>query len=288
MEFSESLFKIYKEFDESISKKVQGKIYHYTSPEGFESILRNKNLHFTDRRFLNDKNESGYIRKFFYENANYFTTKMNCTIEDYEWAFEQSFYAYNHGTVGFFLCSFSLDKDNLSLWNYYTKGDKIAGYNIGFNIAELIKEKYDDYYMHGKVIYSDKKKLEIVDRTIDILLSSVDDKKNILKGDLFLIIHKLVFISAFFKEKCFKVENEYRFIIIKGITEQEDNRILFKVRNGIFIPYIEYSFTNKAIADIFVSPTIDKLMAESSLETLMNVYNIPGKNIYFSNVPVRY
>ena len=44
-------------FDESINKKI---VYHYTSPKAFLSILENKQVWFTDVRYMNDKSEGKF------------------------------------------------------------------------------------------------------------------------------------------------------------------------------------------------------------------------------------
>lgn len=51
-------------FDESVNKKI---VYHYTSPKAFLSILENKQVWFTDVRYMNDKSEGKFIVKLLVE-----------------------------------------------------------------------------------------------------------------------------------------------------------------------------------------------------------------------------
>lgn len=119
----------------------QDYIYHYTSTSGLKGILENGTLWFTNIRYMNDKSEVlAGLQKFIdissetmsEENKHNFMKTLfgeNASIQDW-WDSLQD---------NIFVCCFSLSKDELALWNYYTKDNANQGYNIGFNYKKLIK-----------------------------------------------------------------------------------------------------------------------------------------------------
>lgn len=115
-------------------------IYHYTSAGGFQGILENGTLRFTNIRYMNDKSEvlAGLqrfcdiaLRDMAEENRRNFTKFVLKADSIEEW--------WNNMQEYIFACCFSLSNDELSLWNYYTKDAANQGYSIGFEYKKLIE-----------------------------------------------------------------------------------------------------------------------------------------------------
>lgn len=125
---------------------------HYTSPEALIKILENKSLRFTDYRFLNDKTEGTYIydvinsldlsvydEGFIKAIENLKKRRFTASEIASEWLSHIS----NEDTYKidtpyfYFICSFSTDCNNLSMWNYYTKTVSGVGYNIVLYTKDL-------------------------------------------------------------------------------------------------------------------------------------------------------
>lgn len=115
-------------------------IYHYTSAGGFQGILENGTLRFTNIRYMNDKSEvlAGLqrvcdiaLRDKSEEYRRNFTKFMLKADSIEEWLDKMQEYI--------FACCFSLSNDELSLWNYSTKDAANQGYNIGFKYKKLIE-----------------------------------------------------------------------------------------------------------------------------------------------------
>lgn len=110
-----------------LSKKNKS-IYHYTSVDGLKNILFNRSLYFTNVKYLNDKDE---ILAGLESFGKIFNMPKN-EIKKYKLEILNS-------ADQIFVCCFSLDKDSLPMWNYYTKENSHQGYNIEFNQIKLIE-----------------------------------------------------------------------------------------------------------------------------------------------------
>ena len=279
-------------------------IYHYTSPSGFEGIIKNGKLRFTDRNFLNDKSEGRYILELCIENAG--------EIIDFDNEFRNVFIngcKKQLGVLqraGFFVyqCSFSVEPDNLSLWNYYTKGDSIKGYNLMFDSNNIcnqlhMKSNQEDgstpkAYL-GKVIYDVNKQKCVISKIVRKFYDFYNNYKNpnYLKFIIEVMIDRLMFVGCYFKKDCFKIENEYRIVYHQYVNEEGKFEAIkdkpsFYEKNGFFIPCLDVSFEPKALLGITISPTLDFSTTQYSLLRIIGNYNLTAENIVQSNIPVRY
>ena len=158
-----------------------GTIYHYTSPIGFNGIITNHTLRFTDRNYLNDYSEGRYVLDL-------------CLHSRFETILPEEYRAFYKDTCKklydnlsikkrhVYQCSFSLDSDNLSLWNYYTKDEGIKGYSIGFKTNELGKKVITNKGLStgGRVKIFGSKVIYSVNLQKKIVKSIVKDFSNII------------------------------------------------------------------------------------------------------------
>lgn len=283
-------------------------IFHYTSPAGFRGIIENHTLRFTDRYFLNDYSEGIYVMDLCIEN-------IPSLVPDHE-AFSQellkkckerkekpqtdNFYVYQ--------CSFSTDKDSLCLWNYYTKGDNIQGYNLCFNSKELcaklkLKSDMEDGRLppiySGKVVYDKKEQLDIVKDIVNrfFKLSADDNNHQHYQFTIGLLIDKLMMAGVFFKKNCFAIEKEYRLAFnlhrdssLGKFTAIKEEQKYYE-KNGILIPYVDIEFEPNALVQIGISPTLDLSTTTNSIyrATIKDFPQIEkNKTVKESCIPVRY
>lgn len=107
-------------------------IYHYTHVEGLKNILKNENLWFTHIHYLNDREEVNV-------GANHYI-QCNKEILEAEREINPNIPSFSVDTSNLhtYVCCFSLEKDALPMWNYYTKDASNKGYNIGFDYRKLM------------------------------------------------------------------------------------------------------------------------------------------------------
>ncbi len=129
--------KLYNSFQYEEIEKLHGNIYHYTSPEGLKGIFDTSSLFASDMYFLNDSSEGMYVISLIEENIDRLCKSEN-ELKRYV---EKELRLIKSGKwqeqIHNYIISFSQNGDSLEMWNYYTKGNSIQGYNIGFDIDKL-------------------------------------------------------------------------------------------------------------------------------------------------------
>ena len=283
-----------KEFQKFCKTDVST-VYHYTSPEGFNGILKTKMLRFTDINFLNDEVEGVYFLKTVLEYMNKCKTNYNkdflsvlndTLINVLNSKFESTLGGYALVSMHNYVASFSLKKNSLNMWNYYTKTPNGIGYNIAFNRNSLIKHLEQYNVLEGIVIYGKNNILKFLKKIIDAFH---DEYCKYSKGDKITagyfticeLVCLLIKYRLFFKHLAFKDEKEFRIVID---TETPPEII---VNNGVLVPYIPIEIFPKSIRSVIISPSqkseVIKLGAEVSLKSY-GYRNIPCK---ISNIPLR-
>lgn len=297
-------------------------IFHYTSCDGLLGILQKDGpvLWFSQYDSLNDTTEGvhvisiyqcvcdtlfneGQIDRPFYQ-AIYNLEPMTTDVFTYsegpsntdeqqeeitDWCKRQEAQKY--------ICCFSKNRDSLPMWNYYTKGDKYEGYNIGFCLWRTKQHDVQDYYGKGykldffTVIYEDQEKKRIIQDTIKGLYSFYKDgsKKDALPRIQNILSYFLRDLSLKFKQECFQHEQE-----VRGILTVPKGSTLFKVKYrskaGYIIPYIEFAFPSEIISGITVGPLLHDKAAITNIRQFAkdHCYLLNDDDIQASKIPIRY
>lgn len=298
-DYIHELISIYNNMDIFIPSCKELFIYHYTSSQGLQGIIENECLRFSDRNFLNDSSEGTYVLDLLCNNLDFIcenrTELKNCLYikcqQKKDNLINERFHTYQ--------CSFSTDKENLALWNYYTKGDNIKGYNIEFDINKLIKSLTPtgdrDTVLkptYGKVLYYESKQIRILKQITDAFSDIYEKYPTAISDITDAILDKMILYGKFFKMKCFAIENEYRIVFDTmlmcdmekaGIPDKEH----FREIHGYYIPYIKKNISLETIKSVSMSPTLDDKLTKASLTRLF--FNRGVKiDIQKSSIPVRY
>lgn len=295
--------------------------FHYTSPEGLKSILKNRSIYFTDCQFLNDSQErlsiNMELNKFWTYNSDNYDEKFvrilkNVQITEYEddgfiYSEKHLPYGMKGEKVRYYVLSCSLHPDCLNLWKYYSKNNDYNGYCIGLaNYAlsdEWIDRENDIAVINGGVIYDTETKQMKIREAVDELYSywckyKVSEQYNEkIKNDF---QSWLELSSLFFKQIHFQDEYEYRFVAITPISNLKNLFELgiydFRLVNGVLTPFLNMPFNNWnkdecwVVNSIKIGPTNNKQQKELGLKLYMNSleYTFPDCSISHSNIPLRY
>lgn len=288
-------------------------IYHYTSPDGLRGIITNQTLRFTDRYFLNDYSEVTYVLDLCENNINKISPDNEKFKEELKKQLKKTRDDLDTNQFRAFQCSFSIDNDNLCLWNYYTKGNNINGYNLcfdaknlceKFNLEPVLESGNVPRPLVGRVIYNEDEQIskvkEVVNEFWQVLTKYFDnmDKTEVNEGieeTIESIVEKLLVLGTFFKKKCFEIENEYRVCFYLFEEKNGDFGAInmekgYFEKNGLLIPYVDIKFKNEALKGIKISPTLNLNDARRSLLriTRKNFQYISTDSITVSQIPVRY
>ena len=272
-------------------------LYHYTSPLGVLGILDSQKIWMSDSDYLNDSSESYYFYEVYHEadrkereSRKEENFKLNAGVLPY---FHSSQYSRKRITSERmpekrYVVSLSLDKDNLGLWNYYTKTPGNVGYNIGFEnriLDSAFLKEYD--IVQGKVIYDHETQIMYLQELIDDYWDLYQKLRHTYQRRyLFQKLERnIVLYSVFMKDSAFKYENEYRYAII-AVGDTKLSR-LFREVNGAFVPYVTAPIDITAIREVGISPTHRMGYVARSLEELLLENDITAE-VYTSNIPLRY
>lgn len=297
-------------------------VYHYTSADAFCSIVESQKLRFTNKKYLNDAAEETYALDLCIMYAENICNRYPwCTDEfrnECEW--------YKQNLTEFpvwesYQCSFSIDPDSLCLWNYYTHGDSIKGYNIEFDSQKLCDEINNTYQRKNfvsanKVIYDTKRQIEMIRLIANLYFDMYyqnriyfehinEERERCLSATIERLVKSLWFMGQFFKRECFKVESEYRIIfyhedviVIKETSElkgkginKPDLNVHYFTRNGVAVPYIDIAFSPNTLKSVTLSPTLDSQIAKAGAYSILREKNYPSVSmgdIKTSKIPVRF
>lgn len=227
-------------------------VYHYTSIGGVEGVLKGT-LRFTDIRYMNDREE--VIAGLLEFRKSYMRSESDEFIRLREREIQKNM------NLRTFVCCFSLDRDSLAMWNYYTKDINNKGYNIGFDYKDLIigimkknSELDGCKLMFGKLDYINKEETyaqltekQLRNNLIAGLeglvkacnsLAGKETSEPLPREDLSELVvwkycgesnrfNKVIGSDAayFMKRPCFSIESEFRIVI------QIPDDVLEKIKN---------------------------------------------------------
>lgn len=292
-------------------------LYHYTSPQGLKSILENGGnpvLWFSRVDCLNDITEGKEIIKLYKFVCDKLLNSNEITQEFYNIVYDLKprdkvisiskevnnkydilkNFSMEEGED--YICCFSKEKDSLSMWNYYVKGYKYEGYNLGFNFFNLKTVLPQVKKMQLlKVIYDNIEKENIIAQFLREIykISNLKDASHKLVFTL-EIIQFLTDLKYAFKNKAFEHEKEVRIKVSFSKSIASDN-VKFRIKNGLLIPYLELEIYKKCLRKIIIGPMIEKEIAKDTLIYFLEKNNYYIKNnenngieIVTSEIPIRY
>ena len=261
---------------------MKNELCYYCNLSTFKSIIQNQTFWLSDLHYMNDSAEESWfldalsdvMRKFrdgLSDEAKEYLDK-NKYMDDY---FTNIKNCYQFLT---YICCFTDGKnDDLSQWRGYASDG--TGLCIGFkkNKIQSLKKLHQD-----KINYSDKAKImkELEDKIAPIIEQFDNNKINLDAeeldvGFIFKLLDAAYQDKAFYKNKSFESEKEYRICFFDTIHEyfiDKENEMLmdkmqkkytfqnettlsevrFREGRGAFIPYREMKFTKEFFMQFFL------------------------------------
>lgn len=261
-------------------------LYHYTDLNAVHSILDTHKIRMTDIRFLNDKTE--YLQglkilqqaslQAFSEDSMYEYDKefINIIQKWFKGAF-QELLNFENASEMFYVASFSRSSDTLSQWRSY------GMFAIEFDYSKL-KQLVSSLKFESWA--SDKKFLKIefiqchyvctkegaIERAIELLHSNLLTGLSLfwqvnvpLDANLHLyddLIEMISMLATTFKHPSFIEEQEERLVISEEIVS---DKIRFRVKNNILIPFYDFDISPEVISGVKIGPIENQIITEQSL-----------------------
>ncbi len=247
-------------------KPIYGLVYHYTSPEGFQSIIEHQALRFSRIDCLNDYKENEIVKELY----------QLCLKELYEEGMiDRDHYdqylkvVIKHGSglkrdkmiSGWtpntpYVCCFSLKSDSLQMWQYYSKSGNYEGYNIGIGLCHILD--HIPIMWAGKVFYQLNEQKKIIKQTI--LHIYENDTKDLFEHkdkrySVNLISSEIAYLGCFIKSNCFAGEEEVRVIVeIPDDPKERSKDFELGFTGMLKMPTIEYRMAHAMMIPYFDLP----------------------------------
>lgn len=311
-EFDELLFTLGFN-NEYMPEEYFGELFHYTSPAGFLSILSGDSSNTTiwASRYdcLNDASEGNVAYSVYQEVCEELIEQKAITPEIFSILTtakpaknvtirvkEAISIEVKELVCNRYICSFSKNKDSLAMWNYYSKGNKYEGFNIGFSshavdesLWNYLEEKEADFHIYP-IIYKKSEQKKLVFDFLNAILSH----KSILEKDMKIVLNnvaeQLTLWELIFKEECFQHEEEVRIIV--DVAKRDTNiAIKYRINAGFIIPYIELKLHKHSVLDVSFGPLqYSDHQKNHQLTVMKEMLNQCGyhTNVVCSEIPVRY
>lgn len=217
-------------------------LFHYTSPQGFTSILFGDSEKVTlwASRYdcLNDASEGKAVEEVYQEVCLEMKDKRE--ISEYLYQLFSGVkpaptillnhnigdcYKITRPECDRYICSFSKNKDSLVMWNYYSKGNKYEGFNIGFypySISESLECFLDDkeavFHVYP-VIYNRQEQKEKIKKLLLLLKEHYSEDQEMFIR--YVISNMLTDWRLVFKHEFFQHEEEVRIIVDMAKREEK-------------------------------------------------------------------
>jgi hypothetical protein len=239
---------------EQDASTITAPLYHYTDGRGLKGILESGRVWFTDYRHLNDPSELTHGVDMAHDVARLLSAGADGRVRLFLEHFADLFRHDNfHGTLEFFIASFSRVRDDLGQWRAYA--DNGRGFAIGFapglfRIGEPIPDRLPEFV--GPVRYkSDEvcaRHAAALEQAVAIFLETVNANANLVQDktigfpfmDRFvreIIAQPLIWHCLTSKHPAYGHEQEVR-LLIMGVPGRLSPHVTTRLRGSEIVPYI--------------------------------------------------
>lgn len=245
-------------------KRPEVTLYHYASPEAFESIIRNRAIWFTNAAYMNDQGELSYPVALAREIIrHYFERATDTGLRRFLFLVARSLESHEV-FKSWYVASFSTEGDLLSQWRAYCPR---GGYSIGMSSGTLFDKMPERIKARiGPVVYDRDQQTARIKAVVEAQIKNWQTKRKehekLSQDDYDRAVSNaigfpLTYEFVFFKSSAFAEEREWRMV-----QYLEGGEVLsFRERQGLLTPYIARSLAAGSdllpIERIYVSPLVE-------------------------------
>lgn len=245
--------------------EYENDLFHYTSPTGFSSImfgdLEQVTLWASRYDCLNDASEGTVVEEVYQEVCKELRDRDDITEYLYQLFIKVKtartiLLSYSKDEMikitrpecDRYVCSFSKNKDSLAMWNYYSKGNKYEGFNIGVypngikeSLKQLLGDKEAEFHIYP-VIYSRSEQKRLIEKMLIKLRDNYDEEHE--SSIRYIISNRLSEWRLVFKHEFFQHEEEVR-IVVDVAKREKRIPVNHRMNAGYLVPYIELKLEKK-------------------------------------------
>lgn len=286
---------------------VTAPLYHYTNAEGLQGIIKNQNVWFTSFTHLNDPTELEYGMSIASEllseigKGSEGIIKMFCEIVNSKFTLQDI-----SDVFGFFVASFSRDRDDLGQWRAY--GDNGRGFSLGLAPHLFAVEDKDGWQPHETifvmpVVYGKEGARQhhrpVIERAVQIVRETVDRAADLMRDRAvslpFLLemaprlAVQMIPNSLSVKHEAYQHEREVR-LFIPGEHRNLTTHVSTRSRGGDIVPFIKSPMPIQAsgsIVEIVIGPAAADSAEDGVCSLLKPFHNAPDSIVHRSAIPYR-
>ena len=268
-------------------------LFHYTSLETFDKILRSGSLRLYSERTMNDISEGTWIEPGIHASLD--RHKIDKHTQDLLWAG----YRMTKAETFRYLFSLSEDGDSLNQWILYA--DNAKGVSIGFNFASCkIKEASPGQFVHkyhsfglSSVVYDRKMQTDMIDTLIfnlQLATRAGDIQTTNVLSEIVPAFNKM---AIMFKSDGFTGEREWRIIDnpspMRGLVKSE---LKYDIRTNNIREYTELPLSDLFehgkgdVVQLTIGPD-SSAQTETLKEYLADEHKLTNLKIVKSPIPFR-
>ncbi len=292
------------------------KLYHYTTAEGAQGIIENRQFIATKSDFLNDKLEFLYSLEVLNTLIDTYIVNKELGQRLYQIIRKemeelaivtpscQTVCVPEHMEKSFYVVSFSKLDNSALLWAEFTD---FRGYCLGFDYDKLVKGFSGRSFLHGTVIYNQETQITcLLDALISCVRRAVNDGFKELDsifeegaqvsdealleigGDMAMVCSVY---AMFFKSEFFKGEEEYRFVFSPLRTDR-GGQARYRILKQVFLPYIMVEFESFETPIPLISVTVgaknNSDIAVRGVRSFLMGQGLEDIPVTLSDIPLRY
>ena len=233
-------------------------LYHYTNAAGLLGILERRCLFASDVWFLNDASEVRFAQTRMLEQVR----KWADFGADQPWV--EELLDVSEAKPGWlddvFVASFCEEPDLLSQWRGYAAG----GFAVGF--AAEVLAALDSAPGAARLVQVDygaesgRRRLRaLFEQLVACGPYSQEERERLARK---VLLPEMACV----KEPSFSEEKEWRLLVV----EERPERILFRVRATVVVPYVEVALPEPSpVCEIVIGPSVDQQMRRRGMEQLL-------------------
>jgi hypothetical protein len=255
-------------FAEHLEKSPPDFIYHYTNADALLNICKTSTLRATQVDYLNDSTEFQGALDMLKARLTQEFDPADTTVDINTLPLRKkialklwNIFTEPLRTTSIFVICFCCKGDILSQWRGYSGS---FGYSIGFRTEKLQNVANGAGFVLGKCIYEMNTQKTIIDEICSHFLDSGRNYIDIMSE----IGRVLLECGAFFKDKAFAEENEWRLVS----RPPAPSEIEYRRGKSMIIPYISMPIgkaVNSSIDHMYVGPCPHMELSESSLAMML-------------------
>lgn len=277
-------------FSKHLAQPYPDRLYHYTTQRGVKGIVEAHEFWATKVQYMNDATE---FRLGFRLVEKRIEHHLRQTTDEREKKVLSRLARSYDGIEGvnIFVGCFCENSDLLSQWRGYSGASH--GYSIGMSSGKLAEWAERSEFRLARCIYDEASQIEIIDQLIHYAVAN--DDHGTIAGEF---IGGLLSVSAFFKDKSFQEEQEWR--IVSELKSSADDAFGFREGKSMLVPYYRIDIgggVDSAIRSVTIGPCPHPKLAESSVRVMLGRHDIPGvltgslglrmPEVHISNIPYR-